>query len=479
MIYINLVKIDDLLFFAIKLPFQKGLLEKIKRINGRRWSKSRSRWLIPYTKRNWKQIKLEFKDQTIKIDKDTTKSNRQTMLETKNSSAPISIQPVPGNRKRLSIAIDWDDLFARMLIKQFPGKKWQPELNSWTVPYTETSIQQLKYIFGTRCKISFDPNQVLPPKKKAIAIDNGKQLKNKKSPWPDEMIKMQQALELMRYSWHTVKAYLSFFKEYTIWLGKDRAPFDQDKAAIKQFLHSWIKFKKASRVAQNQMINALKFYFEKVLKRDREIYDLPRPKKEIKLPKIFSEKEIIALLRAPENIKHQCILLTIYSTGVRLSELLNLRVQDIDSKRMSVFVKGGKGKKDRYTVLSPLVLSHLRHYYKLYLPEYWLFEGKDGGKYSPRSVQQILRKAIKKSQVNAFGTVHTLRHSFATHLLENGTDLRYIQHLLGHASSKTTEVYTHITKHHMAKLKSPLDFLFYKSRSVPMIGVNENNVYIE
>ena len=126
---------------------------------------------------------------------------------------------------------------------------------------------------------------------------------------------------------------------------------------------------------------------------------------------------------------------------------------------MSVFIKGGKGKKDRYTVLSPTLLHHLRHYYKIYLPEYWLFEGQDGGQYSPRSVQKILRKAIKKSGVNSFGTVHTLRHSFATHLLENGTDLRYIQHLLGHNSSKTTEIYTHITKHHMAKLKSPLDFL--------------------
>ncbi len=303
---------------------------------------------------------------------------------------------------------------------------------------------------------------------------------NKKLPreslWQNEVLLLEQELTLKQYSWRTIKTYKYFFKEYTIWLGINRHPNNQKKEDIKDFLYHWIKHKKASRSAQNQMVNAIKFYYEKVLKRERVVYELPRPKKAFKLPKIFSEEEIKELLQTPENLKHKCILLTIYSTGIRLSELINLRVKDIDSKRMSVHIIGGKGKKDRYTVLSPTLLNFLKHYYQIYMPEYWLFEGQDGGQYSSRSVQQILRNAIQKSGINAFGTIHTLRHSFATHLLENGTDLRYIQHLLGHASSKTTEIYTHITEHHMAKLKSPLDFL--KLKEPKLNRLIENNYKI-
>lgn len=478
MISINLIKIDDQSFFGVSLPKDQLLMEKIKQIPGRRWSNSRLKWLIPYTKKNWKNIKTTFNNYNINIIQKPSATpnfyNNHGLNPNNYVSTPIRVAPAPDNKGRLSVWIKWDDLFSRMLIKQFPGKRWQTDLNCWTVPYTSKTIQQLQYIFGNRCKIDFDPkkfNAEIPPTEK----QHTRLPKNQVSPWPDEMCKIEQELQLKRYSRHTIKTYLCFFKEYTIWLGEERPPKDQNTQDIRNFLYQWIKFKKASATAQNQMINAIKFYFEKVLKQDKVVYDLPRPKKATQLPKIFSEQEIKCLLQSPENLKHQCILLTIYSTGIRLSELLNLRIQDIDSKRMSVFIKGGKGKKDRYTVLSPTLIKHLRHYYKIYLPEYWLFEGQDGGQYSPRSVQQILRRAIKKSGVSSFGTVHTLRHSFATHLLENGTDLRYIQHLLGHASTRTTEIYTHITKHHMAKLRSPLDFLGISAPLQNNLFVNSKN----
>jgi integrase/recombinase XerD len=464
-ISINLIKIDNKSFLGISLPKGQVFMAKIKRISGRRWSNSRHKWLIPYTKEAWSHFKKEFKNQNFNLITDTKKSpnvdSSSISSQKNNSTNLIRITPVYGQKGKLCVWIKVDDKPSRMLVKQIPGRRWLANLGCWTIPYTSKTIQQLQYIFGKQCWLDFDPEKEQPIR---INSDNQKNEKshkpiNKPSPWPDDMCKLEQELFLKRYSRHTVKTYLCFFKEYTIWLGKNRSPESQEKEGIRIFLYQWIKFKKASATAQNQMINALKFYYEKVLKRERTVYDLPRPKKSIHLPKIFSEREIKTLLQSPQNIKHQCILLTIYSTGIRLSELLNLRIQDIDSKRMSVFIKGGKGKKDRYTVLSPMLLKHLRHYYKLYFPEYWLFEGRDGGQYSPRSVQQVLRRAISKSGVNSFGTVHTLRHSFATHLLENGTDLRYIQHLLGHSSTKTTEIYTHITKHHMAKLKSPLDFL--------------------
>ncbi|MCB0841360.1 MAG: tyrosine-type recombinase/integrase [Bacteroidetes bacterium] len=153
------------------------------------------------------------------------------------------------------------------------------------------------------------------------------------------------------------------------------------------------------------------------------------------------------------------ILMLIYSAGLRIGESIQVRKADINFERKSVFIKAGKGKKDRYSVLSDKVIVLLHKYLKEYKPDYWLFEGKDGDQYSKSSIQKIFRRGVKKAGINPYSTVHTLRHSFATHLLERGMDLRYIQILLGHNSSKTTEIYTHITQKAREKLCSPLDFL--------------------
>ncbi|MDP4209588.1 MAG: tyrosine-type recombinase/integrase [Bacteroidota bacterium] len=178
------------------------------------------------------------------------------------------------------------------------------------------------------------------------------------------------------------------------------------------------------------------------------------------LPEVFSEKEVADLLRVTENVKHKCILMASYSAGLRLSEIVNLKLKDIDSKRMQIRIEQAKGKKDRYTILSPKFLELLRKYFIEYKPKEYLFEGPlPGNKYSPSSVQMIFKEAVRKVGITKKVTVHTLRHSFATHLLESGTDLRYIQSLLGHESTKTTEVYTHVTTKGFDQIKSPLDKL--------------------
>jgi len=169
--------------------------------------------------------------------------------------------------------------------------------------------------------------------------------------------------------------------------------------------------------------------------------------------------EVQAILKQPKNMKHKAILCSIYSGGLRLSEVLNLRIEDVRSADGYLFIKGGKGKKDRRTILSNQLLLLLRQYYKEHKPSYWLFEGQTGGKYSASSVQSIFRKAVEAANVNPWATVHTLRHSFATHLLQQGTNLRYIQGLLGHASSKTTEIYTHLQKVDNSVVKNPLDVM--------------------
>ncbi len=276
-----------------------------------------------------------------------------------------------------------------------------------------------------------------------------------------ELASMKQKLVLKRYSWRTAKTYLNLFRQFAFSIAPSH-PAELNKDAIRAFLQKWIEERQIAPATQNQFINAIKFYYEQVLGRPRTYYDIERPRKADELPNVFSEEEVQRLLVAVENLKHQCILMTIYSAGLRLGEVIQLRIADVHSDRMQLFIKAGKGKKDRYTILSSQLLELLRTYYKQYRPKYWLFEGQDGGQYSARSVQNIFRRAVIKAKVNPYATVHTLRHSFATHLLEHGTDLRYIQHLLGHSSSKTTEIYTHITQHKVAQLRSPLDFLSLK-----------------
>ena len=174
---------------------------------------------------------------------------------------------------------------------------------------------------------------------------------------------------------------------------------------------------------------------------------------------MLSEEEVTAILKTITNIKHKALIMTIYSGGLRISELINLKVKDIDSDRMQIRVQQSKGKKDRYTLLSQKTLLILRQYFKEYKPKEWLFEGEGDGEYSQKAIQNILKRAVLKAGIKKRITVHSLRHSFATHLLENGTDLRYIQNLLGHSNSKTTEIYTHITTKGFDQIKNPLDKL--------------------
>ncbi|MDD3051023.1 MAG: tyrosine-type recombinase/integrase [Candidatus Cloacimonetes bacterium] len=203
----------------------------------------------------------------------------------------------------------------------------------------------------------------------------------------------------------------------------------------------------------------VKFYYEKVLERPVEKYFVPRPRKEKKLPEVLSEEEVTKILKQISNLKHQCIIYLIYSAGLRLSEVVHLKIEDIHSDRKQIFIRSAKGNKDRYGILSETVLQLLRNYYKEYKPQLWLFEGQKREQYSRRSIQKIFKEALLLSGVKKNASIHTLRHSFATHLLEHGTDLRYIQELLGHKSSKTTEIYTHITASARGKIRSPLDNL--------------------
>ena len=262
-------------------------------------------------------------------------------------------------------------------------------------------------------------------------------------------------LELKRYANSTIKTYVSCFETF-INHYSDREIKDLNEEDIRLYLQKLIR-EDFSHSYINQAINAIKFYYEVVLEMPNRFYAIERPRPIEQLPKVLAKEEIMAIIEHTNNIKHRCIVSLLYSAGLRRIELLNLKLEDIDSKRMVIKVRSGKGNKDRFTILSEKLLGDLRKYYKEWRPTNFLFEGPGRKAYSPESVSSIVKNAAKKANIKKRVTPHMLRHSFATHLLENGTDLRYIQVLLGHRSTKTTEIYTHVATNIFFKIKNPLD----------------------
>jgi len=272
--------------------------------------------------------------------------------------------------------------------------------------------------------------------------------------------KLPQAyLELLlrkRYSNSTISTYSNYFEQFALYFrNKDLKKVTSEE--INDYILELIQNNNISISQQNQRINAIKFYYEQVLGRKKEYYQISRPRKESKLPTVLTLSEVEKILDVTTNRKHRCILMTIYSGGLRRSELINLKVEDIDSQRMLIKLCGAKGKKDRFTLLSERLVKELRVYYIEYRPNIWLFEGQNGGQYSATSIAKIFRASVRRAQIRKYVTPHSLRHSFATHLLEQGINLRYIQELLGHASTKSTEIYTRVASNALMKIQNPLD----------------------
>lgn len=317
-------------------------------------------------------------------------------------------------------------------VKKISGVKFSKTHSCWYVEEGEGVLTSILAVFKSSARVDTS----------AFVGKGADPAENSAGRCPFEYI---DKLDRMRYSENTKKVYVSLFGNFLHYFFPT-SPEDITDEQVNLYMQHLLIRKKIATSTQNQVINAIKFYYEKVLKRERKVYALERPLKETKLPKVLSEEEAAAILKSVENLKHKSMLWLIYAAGLRRSELLNLRIGDIDSKRMVIHIKGAKGKKDRITMLSDRVLELLRKYFMEYRPTVWLFEGLPGKPYSVSSLQKVFMTALAKSGVRKEASLHTLRHSFATHLLESGTDLRYIQALLGHSSSKTTEIYTHVTK---------------------------------
>ena len=273
-----------------------------------------------------------------------------------------------------------------------------------------------------------------------------------------EFEKYQEMLILKGFSPNTIRTDSVEFAQL-LYLIKDFPVQNLSREKLKSY---FLYCTKELGLSENQIhsrMNAVKFYFEKVLCQEKILFDIPRPKKPLLLPKALNAKEIKKLFAAVDNPKHQLILHLCYGMGLRVSEIVNLRISDIDSVANTVLIQRAKGKKDRYVNLPQAVLTEMRSYYRQYRPAEYLFEGQYGGHITTRSVQQVFRNAMIKAGINKKVGIHGLRHSYATHLLEAGTDISLIQKLLGHNNIKTTLIYTSVTDRQLGKVESPLDRL--------------------
>ena len=333
---------------------------------------------------------------------------------------------------RIAVHFEKDaNMIAR--IKQFEESTWSTQLKVWHLPDTEEN--RVKFKLATA-------SSLLPSEEGIIQIE-----------------KFQQWLRSKRYSERTIntykdalKSFFVFFNTYTI--------AELTNEDVIRYNNEFIIKNKLSASYQNQITNAIKLYFKTIKYTKIEIDKIHRPKRAKVLPNVLSKEEVKTILEAHNNIKHKVMLSLINSCGLRCGELLSLKPIHIDSKRNIVVLKNAKGQKDRIVPLSLKILEMLRNYYKIFRPTTYLFEGQTAGMpYDSRSLQLVLKQALKKAGITKPVTLHWLRHSYATHLLESGTDLRYIQELLGHSSSKTTEIYTHVSTKSIQQIKSPFDDL--------------------
>jgi len=395
------------------------------------------------------------------------------------------------HRKAEQILLQFQDIkILNDAVKKLPGIRWSRTYKSWYIPLSEENYKRiykalysigkiesnhLKEYLKKRAAVNASAiPEYMPAEKEDVINDKTLPLAQPLLPQPavayrlsyENLLSLQKTvrhLTLKSYSYSTIKTYRAELIIFFQVLGQHAAT-DLTTEDIKRWLLKCIN----EGLTENTMhsrINALKFFYEQVLGRGKFFIDIPRPRKAQQLPNILGEREITRLFNAVSNKKHKAILFTAYSAGLRVSEVVNLKLKDIDSDRMQLFIERAKGKKDRYVNLSPVLLDVLRNYIRLCNPRpvVYLFEGTVyGSTYSARSAQKIFQIARQKAAIRKEVTFHSLRHSFATHILEKGIDIRYIKDILGHFNIKTTERYLHVRRDQLINIVSPLDDIWKK-----------------
>lgn len=332
--------------------------------------------------------------------------------------------------KRIAVYFDYNETLIKRLRKLY-DVRWSVTLKAWHLPDTEEN----------RSRFKLEPARSLTEEHR------------------EKMELFKRWLESKRYSKNTIKTYLEVLGTFLLHY-YDRPVGTLSNKDLSDFNSDYIIKKKLSISYQNQLVNSVKLFFKVVEETKIDVELIYRPRRAKKLPNVLSKEEVRLILEATKNLKHKTMLSLIYACGLRSGELLSLMPEHIDSKRGVLIIKQAKGMKDRIAPLGKSLIDMLRFYYRTFRPKKYLFEGMQVGMpYDARSLQQVLKQSLARTTIHKDVTLHWLRHSYATHLLENGTDLRYIQEILGHRSSRTTEIYTHVSTKSIQKIVSPYDQL--------------------
>lgn len=372
-------------------------------------------------------------------------ARRPTGLHGVMNTAPLASVRVFPEADRIEIELHPGFGRAELdVVRALPGRRWHGERRIWSAPGAAEALEALVTAWG----------------EDRVVVDIGRAWA-RGGPSDDVLVRVREALVLRGYSSRTRKVYLGHLRRFLRWCGDGRPTIPKDPATeARNYVLELIERRGISKSYQNQVVSALRFLCETVLGEPTLALKIPRPRKERRLPEVLSQREVARMLARARNPKHRALLVLLYSAGLRAGEVVRLRPEDLDADRGLVRVRRGKGDKDRYTLLARRAVDIVRVYREAYPDGTWLFPGgRDGRHLTTRSVQRVVKGCAERAGIEKHVTAHTLRHSFATHLLEAGTNLRIIQELLGHQSARTTQTYTHVARTGLERVQSPFDTL--------------------
>jgi len=346
------------------------------------------------------------------------------------------------------------------IVRALPGRRYDAQRRVWVAPRAQECVARLTRAFGPEGVVVWRNATAKANEKGTDGPESGP-VQDVSPSSAGLLDDVRDALTVGRFSRRTRKIYLGHLRRFFEWCGEGtpRMPDDPADEGSAYILHL-ITQKRISKSYHRQLRSALRFLCESVMGLPTLALDIPRPRKEERLPVILSQREVALMLKEARNLKHRALLMLLYSAGPRVGEAVRLKVSDLDADRGLVLIRQGKGSKDRYTLLAERAMDAVRVYLGAFPTDDWLFPGAKPNRHiTERTAQRVVSKAAKAAGIKKKVTPHTLRHSFATHLLEGGTNLRIIQELLGHTSARTTQIYTHVTKATMESVRSPLDNL--------------------
>ena len=491
---------------AVFIPNQKEMIDLIKKVPQCRWSPSHQCWHFLKTPEHWAVFQTCFQDYTLNIQKNmpplsipasemlekpklqlksdylnafvvpSDEAMQNDILDKKEGESvsfihktPFSLEKVTyDGLKFIGIPIPSTDQISRDIVKKMEGRIWHPQEYLWLLPYNQATYDSLKAAFEGKLMPptvktfrTIKPPQYEPKltlKFKTQSVENIPLFEKLNGMQQLAITKLENLLIEERKAYHTMKGYRNIMIHF-LFFYKEVKPSQITTEQIKHYIVTRIKDENVSKSTQNQMISTFKAFYGRLLEQHYKVNDLYRPNKEQHLPKTLEPAEIVRLFAQVTNIKHKCMLMLMYGSGLRVGELVRLKWQDLDFIEKTVFIHNGKNYKDRYTILSENTISFLQKYKTDYKATDWVFESPDGGHYSERSVQQFFGDALAKARIDKQVSTHSLRHAFATQLLKAHTDLDFVRKVMGHASIKTTQIYLHVLKTDLTKTRSPLDDL--------------------